>query len=147
MKNVILLFATIVLGCAAVQAQEVPVIKFRDTMQYHMGTFRPGEKAEHVFEFTNVGTGTFHIQEVKSTCSCTATEWPRGGVAPGETGKIKVVFDTKNKNGEYAKGVNIFSNAGEINLIIIVNVTGDPVASPKKADPMPKVDPHAGHDH
>lgn len=147
MKNVMLLFASIILGCAVADAQEVPVIKFKDTMQYHMGTFRPGEKAEHVFEFTNVGTGMFYIQEVKSTCSCTATDWPRGGVAPGKSGSIKVTFDTEGKNGEYAKGVNIFSNAGEINLIIIVNVAGEPVSSPKKVDPMPKVDPHAGHNH
>ena len=147
MKKMILLFSTIILGCAVANAQDVPVIQFKDTMQYHMGTFRPGESAVHTFEFTNVGTGNFHIKEVKSTCSCTATDWPRGVVAPGKSGKIKVTFDTKNKNGEYAKGVNIFSNAGEINLIIIVNVKGDPVATPTKAHPMPKVGPHAGHNH
>ncbi len=147
MKKMILLFSTIILGCAVANAQDVPAIQFKDTMQYHMGTFRPGESAVHTFEFTNVGTGNFHIKEVKSTCSCTATDWPRGVVAPGKSGKIKVTFDTKNKNGEYAKGVNIFSNAGEINLIIIVNVKGDPVATPTKANPMPKVDPHAGHNH
>jgi hypothetical protein len=147
MKNVILLFAFTVLGCAVSSAQEVPIIKFKDTMQYHMGTFKTGEKAEHTFEFTNVGKGNFYIKEVKSTCSCTATDWPRGSVGPGESGKIKVTFDTKGKNGEYAKGVNIFSNAGEINLIIIVNVIGEPVSTPTKVDPVPKVDPHAGHNH
>ena len=35
MKNVILLFAFTVLGCAVSSAQEVPIIKFKDTMQYH----------------------------------------------------------------------------------------------------------------
>ncbi|MFT5513168.1 MAG: hypothetical protein ACI8SE_001569 [Bacteroidia bacterium] len=147
MKNILLLIIFGAFGMATAQAQEVPIIKFKDTMQYHMGTFRPGEVAQHTFEFTNIGTGRFHIKEVKTTCSCTATDWPRGGVAAGETGKITVTFDTKGKDGEYAKGVNIFSNAGELNLIIMVNVTGDPVETPAKTDPMPKVDPHAGHNH
>ena len=147
MKNTLLLLIISAFGFASAQAQEVSIIEFKDTMQYHMGTFQPGEVAQHTFEFTNIGTGMFHIKEVKTTCSCTATDWPREGVAAGATGKILVTFDTKDKNGEYAKGVNIFSNAGEINLIVIVNVTGDPIATPKKADPMPRVDPHAGHNH
>ncbi|MFT5723535.1 MAG: hypothetical protein ACI9JN_000649 [Bacteroidia bacterium] len=147
MKKLILLAIISVIGFATTNAQGTPVIEFKDTMQYHMGTFKPGEKAVHVFEFTNVGNGNFYIKEVKTTCSCTATDWPKGAVAPGSTGQITVTFDTKEKNGEYAKGVNIFSNAGEINLIIMVNVTGQPVTTPAKVDPMPKVDPHAGHNH
>lgn len=137
-----LLFAGITQGFA----QGAPVIKFLDTMQYDMGSYRPGEKAVHTFKFTNVGTADFYIQEVKTTCSCTATEWPQGTVAPGDTSSITVEFDTKDKQGEYAKGVNIFSNAGEINLIIMVKVDGLPVDKPDLIRPK-FVDPHEGHNH
>ncbi len=148
MKKLLLSFIVLLMGTGMALCQGQPKIEFKDTMQYDMGTFTEGETAVHTFEFTNVGSGNFYIKEVRTTCSCTATDWPKEPVKPGETSSIKVTFDTNHKNGEYAKGVNIFSNAGELNLIIIVRVK-------PKAEVMPIVkpkvpvedDPHAGHDH
>ncbi|MBO6516615.1 MAG: DUF1573 domain-containing protein [Bacteroidia bacterium] len=141
--NKILSLAFLILIAVASKAQS-PSITFKDTMQYHMGTFKQGEVAEHVFEFTNTGNGVLKIKEVRTTCSCTASEWPKTAIAPGQKGSIKVTFDTHDKLGEYAKGVNIFSNAGESNLIIIVNVVKNDKPVPR---PHKEIIDHSGHDH
>ncbi len=141
MNKIIALLLFTVVGLSA-QAQ-TPKMTFKDTVQYDMGTFKQGEKAVHIFEFTNTGSANLKIDEVRTTCSCTASEWPKQSIAPGQKGSIKVTFDTNDKLGEYAKGVNIFSNAGESNLIIIVTVV-------KNDQPVPKPHietGHEGHNH
>ena len=67
--------------------------------------------------------GDFVIYTVSTTCSCTASEWPKDPIKPGQYGKIKVTFDTRDKLGTYDKGVNLETNIGEINMIITVTVT------------------------
>ena len=96
---------------------------FKGETDVNMGVYRQGEEAVHYFEFTNTGTQALQIYEVRTTCSCTASEFPEKPVKPGESAKIKVTFDTHDKLGTYDKGVNIYSNAGEANLIITITVT------------------------
>ena len=46
----------------------------------------------------------------KVLCGCTVPQWPREEIAPGETGEIKVRYDTK-RIGMINKTVTIQSNA------------------------------------
>ena len=96
-------------------------IKF-DHLQHDFGKVKQGDSAVHYFTFTNTGKKPLIISEIKTTCSCTASDWPKDPVAPGKEGKIRVSFDTKDKNGFYAKGINMFSNAGESNMIVDIEV-------------------------
>lgn len=95
---------------------------FFDTLQYDFGVMQQGDTAEHYFYFTNSSATELVITEVKTTCSCTASEYPQNPVKPGEKAFIKVAFDTHDKEGQYAKGINLYTNMGEINLIIFAQV-------------------------
>lgn len=112
-----------------------------DTTRYDYGVVQAGAKAEYFFAFTNTGDVDLNISDVKTTCFCTASEWPTQPIPPGGKGTIRVNFDTVGKNGPYAKGVNVFSNAGESNLIIFIEVLGVEVA------PVVEPESHEGHDH
>jgi hypothetical protein len=103
------------------KAQIGPKATF-DTLRFDFGKVKQGENPTHIFNFYNSGDAPFIIEDVKTTCSCTASDWPREPVKPGEKNRIKVTFDTEGKEGQYAKGVNLITNAGEINLIIFVEV-------------------------
>ena len=63
-----------------------------------------------VFVFTNNGNKPLKITNAKGSCGCTVPQWPREEIAPGESGEIKVRYDTK-RIGVINKSVTIQSNA------------------------------------
>jgi hypothetical protein len=143
MKRIIV-FAGLIISSLSVMAQaELTIDGERD---YNMGTFNEGEEAVHVFTFTNTGTTNLVIEDVRTTCSCTVSDWPKYPILPGKQGSIKVTFDTNGKSGTYAKGVNIFSNAGETNLIVQVTVNATEKTK-QKLKTTPVTPPPHNHDH
>lgn len=87
-----------------------PKISFSEK-SYNFGDITQGAKVEHVFEFENVGTEPLVLSDVRTTCGCTAPEWPREAIAPGATAKIKVVFNSAGKMGMQNKVITVMSNA------------------------------------
>jgi len=141
-NSILFILAITVCGSATnTYGQNKAVMTF-DTMQYDFGIVKVGAKAEHTFVFKNTGDQDIVINEVKTTFFCTASEWTKGAIAPGKKGKIDVSFDTEGKSGPYAKGINVYSTAGESNLIIFIEVEGVVVEPPKDDS-----DDHKGHKH
>ena len=91
-------------------SQNGPKITFEET-EYKFGDIQQGEQVEHVFTFKNSGTEPLILSNVKTTCGCTATDWTRDPIAPGGTGKIRVVFNSAGKMGRQNKIVTVTSNA------------------------------------
>ena len=83
-----------------------------------------GERAEHVFKFTNTGNSPLILSNVLTTCGCTAPEWPKGPIPPGGEGEIKIVFDAAGKMGRQNKIITVRSNSrsGDVRLRISVMV-------------------------
>lgn len=81
-----------------------------DSSFYDFGTVRQGEVVTRVFHFTNTGTDSLVIAEVKTTCGCTVPEWPQEPIAPGGTGAIKVEFNTADKAGRQLRILRVFAN-------------------------------------
>lgn len=86
-----------------------PIIKW-DTNHYNFGEINQGEKVEHSFEFTNVGKSPLIIKEAYGNCGCTIPHYPTQPIAPGEIGKIKVVFNSSNKLNRIYKQVVVIAN-------------------------------------
>jgi len=108
MKKIILV-AAIALISFATNAQAE--IQFKtDTIDY--GQIEKGSDGLRIFEFTNTGTEALIISDVKSSCGCTVPEKPNGPILAGETGVIKVKYDTK-RVGKIRKTVTVYSNASE----------------------------------
>jgi len=115
----------LLLAAPTAQAQEAKM-QFKNT-SHNFGKVKAGEKARHVYKFKNTGDAPLKIKDVKTTCGCTVADYPKKKIKPGKKGKITVDFDTHDKNGPYAKGVNIYYNGGEANLIILIEVEGVPL--------------------
>ncbi|MFD2513897.1 DUF1573 domain-containing protein [Pontibacter locisalis] len=88
---------------------DAPVISFAETT-YDFGTVKQGEVVEHTFEFTNTGKSPLIIESASASCGCTVPESPKEPIAPGETGKIKVQFDSKGKVGQQSPVVTVRAN-------------------------------------
>jgi len=78
---------------------------------YDFGDIVQGDKVEHVFELENTGSEPLILTDVKTTCGCTAPEWPREPIAPGQKASLKVVFNSTGKIGTQNKVITVMSNA------------------------------------
>jgi hypothetical protein len=63
---------------------------------HDFGNMERGDVRSQVFKFTNEGDGPLKISVV-SACDCTTTDYPTKAIAPGESGQIKVTFDSTDK--------------------------------------------------
>ena len=94
----------------SINAQEkVAKIEFKtDVIDY--GTIEKGADGVRSFEFTNTGDAPLIITKVKSSCGCTVPEKPTEPILPGETGVIKVKYDT-NRVMPIRKTITVSTNA------------------------------------
>lgn len=88
--------------------------------EFDFGTLEEGEKVEHVFKFENTSDNPLTISNARGSCGCTVPEWPREPIAPGESGEIKVKFDSKGKKGKQSKTVTITANTIPGNTILTI---------------------------
>jgi hypothetical protein len=88
--------------------QTSPQIKFESTT-INYGTIQNGSDGKRVFSFKNTGTENLIITNVRSSCGCTIPKKPEGPIAPGETSKIVVRYDTK-RIGPFSKIITVSTN-------------------------------------
>lgn len=82
----------------------------KDKQIVELGSIMQGDSIEHTYEFTNIGKKPLKIDYCNASCGCTVPTWPKEPIAPGAKGKIRVVFDSKNKEGQLFKNVSIYAN-------------------------------------
>ncbi len=79
---------------------------------YDFGKVSEGEVIEYSYRFKNNGNKPLVITEQpRASCGCTIAERPEEPVMPGDTGYIKVKFNSENRPGEARKTVTVSSNA------------------------------------
>ena len=78
---------------------------------YDFGTKTEGETVEFSYRFKNSGDYPLVVNNVSASCGCTVPEKPEEPVQPGETGYIKVKFNSEGRKGEVHKTVTVQSNA------------------------------------
>ncbi|MGN6533477.1 MAG: DUF1573 domain-containing protein [Ginsengibacter sp.] len=78
---------------------------------YDFGKVTAGEKVIYNYRFKNTGTKPLVISSATASCGCTVPEKPEEPIKPGETGFLKVVFNTEGRVGPTLKTVTVISNA------------------------------------
>ncbi len=78
---------------------------------YNFGTVAEGEKVAFSYRFKNSGSNPLVIFDASATCGCTIPEKPEQPILPGETGFIKVIFNSSGKHGHNEKIISVTSNA------------------------------------
>lgn len=89
--------------------------------QFDFGKVKEGSKLNHTFTFQNTGTQPLIIKEVKTSCGCTAAVISEKNIQPGNSGSIKVDFDTAKRQGKTSKMITVVSNdTSEPNKVISI---------------------------
>jgi len=132
MKRCLFLYMVIFTNLSVCFAQRFPV--HRDTVNvghmhfdhsyFSFGEIAQGQRVSHNYLFKNTGKVPLVISNVLVTCGCTVPEWPKTPVAPGQTGVIKVFFNSSGKQGIQNKNITILANTkyGRETLVFNANV-------------------------
>ena len=109
-----------------------------DVEVYDFGTIKQGESVSYDFKFSNAGKDPLIISEAHGSCGCTVPVYPKEPIKKGDTGVIKVTFNSTGKQGMQDKTVTITSNAsgGQKVLHIKGNVEAAPAATAPGATPV-----------
>lgn len=83
------------------------------------GTIEQGSDPYRFFKFTNTGNAPLVITNAKGSCGCTVPTYPKEPVPPGESGEIKVRYDT-NRVGPFTKRVTLTTNVGDEPIVLTI---------------------------
>lgn len=92
----------------------------QETINY--GEIEQGANGVREFKFTNTGKSPLIISNARGSCGCTVPTWPKEPIKPGESGVIKVKYDTK-RVGPINKSVTITSNAKTATKVLKIKGT------------------------
>lgn len=88
---------------------EGPRITFNETA-YDFGEIITGAEAVHYFVFTNSGESPLVVLNVRASCGCMASAWPKAPVAAGAIDSLRVEYNTKVR-GSFNKSITVQTNA------------------------------------
>lgn len=108
--------------------QPAPRITFEETV-YDFGEVSSSKEYTGQFKFTNTGRGALKITDVKKCCGAVVT-LDKDELAPGESGTLKVEYDSGRGSGLVSKQLHVSSN-DETNPDVTLTI---------KARIVPKVD-------
>lgn len=81
--------------------------------KYEFGDVVEGKVVNHDFVIYNAGDDILKIEKVRASCGCTAANPTKDALAPGDSAKITVSFNTARRVGPQRKHVYVFSNSVE----------------------------------
>ncbi len=85
-----------------VPAAELNFPKFEvDSMTYDFGAMQRGTTKEHAFKVTNNGTKPLVLENLGTTCKCTAFKLPPKPILPGESGDVELTWIAKSLPGQF----------------------------------------------
>ena len=99
----------------------LPKFQF-ETDNHDFGKIIQGEKVTYSFQFKNVGKSDLVITGASGSCGCTVPSFPKNPIAPGQTGKIDVQFNSEGKKGIQNKTINVSANTQPNTVILKIKV-------------------------
>ena len=103
-----LFITAVIFSTTAVFAQ--PKIKMVGGTSFSFGKVLKGSKPTQIMMLKNIGSDTLNVTEVSAQCGCTAAMISKQKVAPSDSGKLSISFNTAAYEGQVTKHVYVSSN-------------------------------------
>ena len=124
----IVLLAALVFHAAHGQAQ---VLWLETNHDY--GTFYEQDgKVSCSMRVVNVGDSALIIKRVKTSCGCTAGEFTRTPIAPGDTGIVTLTYNPANRPGEFEKDAFVYTTGTTARSLL--RIKGNVIPKPETLD-------------
>ncbi len=85
---------------------------------FDFGKIKKGEQVKHVYEVTNTGDNPLIISQVKPACGCTAPDFTKEPIMPGQKGQVTLAFDSTSFDGLVNKQAEIFANTEKTPILL-----------------------------
>lgn len=85
------------------------IVKWTTETDHDFGSIRKGNTERFVFRFQNTLTEPIVLETVRTTCGCTAADWPEAPIEPGALGEVVIDFDAY-RIGTFRKKITVFFN-------------------------------------
>ena len=131
-QRLILLVAILCIGISAFPA-DGPILQFDEKLHDFGKINEDDETATTVFTFKNTGNSPLVINRAVASCGCTNPVFPEQPITPGNTGEIKVTYNTVGRPNAFQKTITIYSNDA-VNPIQVLTIKGDVVVSVKNPE-------------
>ena len=102
--------ASVVPSAISNEVKDPTTVEIIDSV-YDFGSTNEGEIVQFSYRFKNSGNKPLVINSATASCGCTVPEKPEKPIMPGETGFIKVKFNSDRRPGEARKTISVSSNA------------------------------------
>jgi len=87
-----------------------PVVEWLTETDYDFDDLTHNKEATVLFKYKNISNEPITIDNVRTSCGCTAPDWDEYPVAPDSIGVIKIVYDSE-KQGYFRKKIKVFFNS------------------------------------
>jgi hypothetical protein len=104
---------------------DLPDMRFENTL-HDFGTMNSGDKARFSFAFTNTGKSDLIIGDARGSCGCTVPNFPTEPIAPGDTGSIQVIFNSRGKSGMQNKSITVLTNCEPATKVLTIKANVKP---------------------
>jgi hypothetical protein len=94
---------------AAVQAPQTPSQLKWEKETHEFGTIEQGKPVSYEFTFTNTTNKDVTLTNVKASCGCTATNYTKTAVKPGEKGTVTATYNAA-AGGAFHKTVTVMTS-------------------------------------
>lgn len=131
MRHSLLLILLLMVGILPATAQSSLVVR-PDTVEFGVIREAEGEKSVRVYA-VNGSDSPLSIVKVRPSCGCTAANFMKGEIMPGDSAWIDLTYDPVRRPGRFEKTVRVYSSDGD-NLR--VPITGVVLASPATVELM-----------
>ncbi len=88
-------------------------------VEINLGEIEQNKPATVNFEFKNTGEVPVIITSVQASCGCTATNYSKTPVAPGQSSQITATYNAAAK-GNFKKTVTVITNASDASTILTI---------------------------
>lgn len=105
---------------AVVAKKPAPTVQWKEEV-FDFGDIKQGVPVTHDFSFVNTTKEVVIISNVKASCGCTATNYTKTPIKPGETGTITAKYNAA-AGGPFTKTVTV--EFGDDNLPKILTIKG-----------------------
>lgn len=90
-----------------------------NTLTHDFGQIPRGQEVEFVFELNNQTEQPQIIDNVRTTCGCTAASWQEDPILPKKISRLPISFDAHN-SGHFKKKITIFLHAFRKPIVLTI---------------------------
>lgn len=86
---------------------------------HNFNDIEKGKPVSHDFTFKNTTKQTVLLTDVKASCGCTATNYTKTPIKPGESGSVTATFNAASP-GSFSKNITVTTSDSDVKKILTI---------------------------